>query len=243
MQVLDDEFSYSQLSILVATRIHEVVRKVTDNPDPYRTMKEREIALARDLYPQLMSRCKADLTGYLRLAAAANAIDFFRAPASIRKDMSEPVSFVVDDSERFEAKLRGATKVLYLADNAGELYFDVPLAKWMTRFAEVVYVVKPSPVQNDLTVDDVRRSGLEGEFGQIVSTGIASPGIVFSLASAQFKREFESADLVLAKGMGHYEALSELPAEGKVFFCLKAKCQPVADSLGVPLHSYLAALH
>jgi uncharacterized protein with ATP-grasp and redox domains len=75
-----------------------------------------------------------------------------------------------------------------------------------------------------------------------MSTGVASPGIVFSLASAQFKREFESADFVFAKGMGHYEALSELSPEGRFFYCLKAKCRPVADSLEVPIDSYVAML-
>jgi uncharacterized protein with ATP-grasp and redox domains len=93
-----------------------------------------------------------------------------------------------------------------------------------------------------LTLEDVSRSGLEAEFGRVTSTGVASPGIVLSLASAQFKREFESADLVFAKGMGNYEGLSELPPEGKFFYCLKAKCQPVADSLGVPINSYVAKL-
>ena len=137
---------------------------------------------------------------------------------------------------------RNASTILYLADNAGEPYFDLPLVKWMKRFAQVTYVVKPSPVQNDLTLDDVRRSGLEADLGRVTSTGVASPGVVFSLASAQFKREFESADLVFAKGMGHYEALSELSPEGRIFHCLKAKCQPVADSLGVPLNSYVAIL-
>jgi hypothetical protein len=131
---------------------------------------------------------------------------------------------------------------LYLADNAGELFFDMPLVQWMKQSAQVIYVVKPSPVQNDLTLEDVKRSGLEAEFGRVMSTGVASPGIVFSLASAQFKREFESADLIFAKGMGHYEALSELSPEGRFFYCLKAKCQPVADSLGVPINSYVAML-
>jgi len=242
MKILDDEFSYSQLSIVIATKINKVVREVTHNPDPYRAMKEREMTLARELYPELRSRYNDDLRGCLKLAAAANVIDFFREPGSIREDIRKPVSFVVDDSEQLEAKLKDAGKVLYLADNAGELYFDLPLAKWMKQFAQVIYVVKPSPVQDDLTMDDVRRSGLEGEFGKVISTGIASPGIVFSLASAQFKREFESADLIFAKGMGHYEALSELPPEGKFFYCLMAKCMPVADSLGVPINSYVAML-
>jgi uncharacterized protein with ATP-grasp and redox domains len=248
MKILDNEFSSSRLSLGIAAKIHKIVREVTHNPDPYRTMKEREMTLARELYPELSLRAmqsnlhEDELRGHLQLAAAANALDFFKDPNSIKDDVREPVSFVIDDSGHLEAKLRDASKVLYLADNAGELCFDLPLVKWMEQFAQVIYVVKPSPVQNDLTLEDVKRSGLEAEFGRVMSTGVASPGIVFPLASAEFKREFESADLVLAKGMGHYEALSEFPPEGRVFYCLKAKCQPVADSLGVPLDSYVAML-
>jgi len=241
-KILDNKFSYSQLSIVIATKIHKIVREVTNNPDPYRAMKEREMTLARELYPELSSRYKDDLRGCLKLAAAANAIDFFREPGSIKDNIREPVRFVIDDSEQFGAKLKDVRKVLYLADNAGELYFDLPLVKWMKQFAQVIYVVKPSPVQDDLTREDVRKSGLEGEFGKVISTGIASPGVFFSSASAQFKQEFESADLIFAKGMGHYEALSELTTEGKFFYCLMAKCKPVADSLGVPVNSYVAML-
>jgi uncharacterized protein with ATP-grasp and redox domains len=257
IKVLDDEFSYDQLSIVIVTKIHKIVREVTNNPDPYRAMKEREMALARELYPELSLQTEApsprlgkkgdsfgsdELQSYLKLAAVANAIDFFREPDSIKEDISRSVSFSINNSGQFEAKLKDAGKVLYLADNVGELYFDLPLVKRMKQFAQVIYVVKPSPVQDDLTMEDVRDSGLEVDFGNVISTGIASPGIVFSLASAQFKREFESADLIFAKGMGHYEALSELPPQGKFFYCLMAKCQPVADSLGVPINSYVAML-
>jgi len=241
-KILDDEFSYSQVSIVIATKINKVVREMTHNPDPYRAIKEREMTIARELYPELRSRYKKDLRGCLKLAAAANVIDFFREPDSIKEDIRKPVNFALDDSEQLEARLKEGGKVLYLADNAGELYFDLPLVKCMRRFVNAVYVVKPSPVQDDLTLEDVRRSGLEGEFEKVISTGIASPGIVFSSASARFKREFESADLIFAKGMGHYEALSELPPEGRFFYCLKAKCKPVADSLGVPINSYVAML-
>jgi uncharacterized protein with ATP-grasp and redox domains len=248
MQTLDDEFSYGQVSLGIAAKIHKIVRDVTHNPDPYRGMKEREMTLARELYPEVSLRAKGsnlykdELRGCLRLAAAANALDFFKELGPIRDDIRKPVSFVIDDSEQLEAKLKDASRVLYLADNAGELYFDLPLVKMMKRFAQVTYVVKPSPVQNDLTMGDIRRSGLEAEFGRIMSTGVASPGIVSSLTSTQFKREFESADLVFAKGMGHYEALSELSPEGRFFYCLKAKCQPVAASLMVPINSYVAML-
>jgi uncharacterized protein with ATP-grasp and redox domains len=248
MKILDDEFSYSQLSLVIVAKMHKVIREVTHNPDPYRIMKDREMALASELYTELSLPVKPSnlyedgFRGCLQLAAAANALDFFKDLGSVRDDIRKPVSFVIDNSDQFEAKLKTASKVLYLADNAGELYFDLPLVKWMKQFVEVIYTVKPSPVQNDLTLEDVKRSGLEAEFGRVMSSGIASPGIVFSLASAQFKREFESADLILAKGMGHYEALSELPSDGRFFYCLKAKCQPVADSLGVCMNSYVAMI-
>ncbi len=250
IKVLNNDFSPGRLSIEIATTIHQVVRKITHNPDPYLAMKEKEMLLARQLYPDLSSRIgpasqeqrNNEFQYYLKLAATANAIDFFRDPDAVREEVKRPVNFVVDDSEQFQAKLRNCRKLMYLADNAGEVYFDLPLVKWLRQFARVVYAVKPSPVQNDLTLEDVKRAGLDVELGNVITTGVASPGIVFSLASEHFKQEFESADLIFAKGMGHYEALSELPQEGRFFYCLKAKCEPVAESLRVPLNSYVALL-
>jgi uncharacterized protein with ATP-grasp and redox domains len=248
VKVLDGEFSYEQISLVVATKIHKVIKEIALNPDPYRTMKEKEMAIARELYAEMSLRAKRsnlhknDFSNYLRLAAAANTIDFFREPNLIKGEVKKPVIFVMDDSQRFGARLREASKILYLADNAGEIYFDLPLVKYMRRFADVIYVVKPSPVQDDVTLEDIREAGLESEFGRIMTTGIASPGVIFALASEEFKQQFESADLIFAKGMGHYEALSELPRQGNFFYCLMAKCEPVARSLGVPLNSYVAML-
>ena len=242
LRIRDDEFSYDQISIVIATKIHRVIKEVTHNPDPYRAMKEKEMAIARELYPEIRLQYKDDFEGCLKLATAANVIDFFKEPSIIKEDMRKSISFTINDSQRFETKLRKASKVLYLADNAGEIYFDLPLVKKMRQFADVIYVVKPLPVQNDATLEDISHAGLESDFGRVITTGVASPGIVFTLASTQFKQEFESADLIFAKGMGHYEALSELPSEGKFFYCLMAKCKPVAASLGVPMNSYVAML-
>ena len=247
-KILDSEFSCNQISIVIATSIHRVIKEITGNPDPYRAIKEKEMAIARELYLALSLRAKRsnldkdDLQGCLKLAARANTIDFFKNPGVIRDALRKPLSFVIDDSSRLETKLKDVSKVLYLADNAGEIYFDLPLIKKMQQFADVTYVVKSLPVQNDAAMEDIRRAGLASQFGRIITTGTASPGIVFSLASAQFKQEFASADLIFAKGMGYYESLSELPSEGKFFYCLMAKCKPVAASIGVPLNSYVAML-
>ena len=240
--VLNQEFSGEQISIAIATKLHKVIREITGNPDPYRTVKEDELRVAGELFSNVKVQYKNTINDYIKLAAVANAIDFFRSLDAVAEDMQRPVKFTIDDSQQFEAKLKKASKVLYLADNVGEIYFDLPLVKRMRQLVDVKYVVKPLPVQNDATVEDVKEAGLEGEFGVVITTGVASPGVILDWASEQFREEFEAADLVFAKGMGHYESLSELPGQGKVFYCLMAKCKPVARSLGVPLNSYVAML-
>lgn len=240
--VLNQEFSGEQISIAIATKLHKVIREITGNPDPYRTVKEDELRVAGELFSRVKVQYKNTINDCIKLATVANAIDFFRSLDAVAEDMQRPVKFTIDDSQQFEAKLKKASKVLYLADNVGEIYFDLPLVKRMRQLVDVKYVVKPLPVQNDATVEDVKEAGLEGEFGVVITTGVASPGVILDWASEQFREEFEAADLVFAKGMGHYESLSELPGQGKVFYCLMAKCRPVANSLGVPLNSYVAML-
>ena len=240
--IINDRFSPEVVTIAIATEIHDVIKKITGNPDPYRVMKEKEIAVAREIAGKLAQINVDNLEGLLKMAALGNAIDFFRPLEAVKIDLKQQVEFVIDDIDKFEAKLRYANKILYLADNAGEVFFDLPLLDYLRRFACVIYVVKEEPVQNDITPGDLRRAGVENEVGDILTTGTATPGIDFTLASEEFKHEFATANLIFAKGMGYYEALSELPAEGRVFYCLKAKCQPVAASLNVALYSYVAML-
>ncbi|GAI34396.1 unnamed protein product, partial [marine sediment metagenome] len=140
-KILNNEFFYDQISIVIATGIHRVIKEITGNPDPYRAIKEKEMAIARELYRELSLRAEAvsrrrgrkrsnldsdDLQGCLKLAAKANTIDFFRNPGVIRDALRKPLSFAIDDSSHFETKLKDVSKVLYLADNAGEIYFDLP---------------------------------------------------------------------------------------------------------------------
>ncbi len=242
LRVVDENFSPDALTIAIATKIHRVVKEITKNPDPYRGMKDEEIRISRELSREVSLAYSQDFKGYLALSALGNAIDFFRDFDAIKRDMRSRVEFFLDDSDKFEKKLEKATNVLFLADNAGEVFFDLPIVRWLARFARVTYVVKESPVQDDTTLDDLRIAGLEGELGRMITTGTATPGVLLHSASAEFKREFAAADLILAKGMGYYEGLSELPPNGRVLYCLMAKCRPVADSIGVPVNSYVAML-
>ena len=70
MKILDDEFSCSQLSIVIATKIHKVVKEVTHNPDPYRGMKEKEMDVVAEFYKRIIidgdpvEKVKADIIMY-----------------------------------------------------------------------------------------------------------------------------------------------------------------------------------
>ncbi|MBL7124471.1 MAG: DUF89 family protein [Dehalococcoidales bacterium] len=242
LRILEKNFSCHQVSIIIATELHRAIREITGNDDPYRAMKESEIAVAQELYGEISAENFGDFRDCLEMAARANAIDFFRPLDTVKEDIKKPLRFAIDHSGQFEARLRAANRVLYLADNAGEALLDIPLITLMEQWTQVTYVVKASPVQNDITLEDLRRAGIEDKLGEVITTGTATPGIDFSQASHEFKQEFQSADLVFAKGMGYWESLSELPARGKVFYCLMAKCKPVADSLKVSLNSYVALL-
>ena len=241
-KLLDREFSIAKTSITVATLLHRLVRVMTGNVDPYRRIKQAEVAIANDLLRRWKAKHERDLRSCLVFAVRGNAIDFFKDLRMIKEDLARPVEFAIDNTVDLERRLEVAESIIYLADNAGEVFFDLPLVWRLRDFTSVTYVVKESPIQDDVTLADLERFGLAKELPRVITTGTDTPGVDMTVASDEFKAEFEAADLVLAKGMGYWETLSELPAQGKVSYLLKAKCQPVANSLRVAVDSYVALL-
>jgi len=243
VKVLEEKLKPGIVSIEIATPMHHVIKHVSGNHDPYRKFKDIEIKEARKLFALVRDSYRESFVDYLRLAALGNAIDFFRPIDELRNEVQENrLEFTIDDSGLLEGKVKQSGLVLYLADNSGEVYFDMPLLNLMRRYARTIYVIKEQPVQNDITIDDIRKAGVQKEAGEVMTTGTATPGVLFALASDEFKKAFDQADFIFAKGMGYYETLEELAPQGRIFFCLKAKCGPVARSLGVPLNSYVAKL-
>jgi len=242
MRFLHEAFSKEKTSIEVATPLHRIVRSITRNEDPYFIMKEREVAMARQLLNDQVRQVSPGFRQSVILAVLGNCIDFFRTVEEVRADISAPVEFAFDDVSILEEKLLRSGHILYLADNTGEVLFDLPLVRYMSGYGRITYVVKETPVQNDVSLADLDFFRLGEGLPRVISTGTDTPGVDMNIASELFKSEFSNADLVLAKGMGYWETLSELQPEGKVFHLLKAKCTPVADSIGVPLNSYVALL-
>ncbi len=241
-EILDRNFSSDRIATQIAGEIHRAVRKLTGNPDPYRERKDQEIGIARLLFPQVRPQYGEDFRSCIQLSLLGNAMDFFKDLRELGEDLKKPVELTIDDVDEVEEKLKSARRILFLADNAGECFFDLPLIRKMREGAQVIYVVKGSPVQNDVTLEDLKRAGLLNRMGEVMTIGTDSVGIELDSASAQFKEQFDLADLIFGKGMGYYETLSELPLSGKIVYCLRAKCPPTANSLQVPLNSYVLKL-
>jgi hypothetical protein len=222
----------------LSNEFHRIIKEISGNPDPYREWKRREVKTARRVFSKLAPR--HDLRTCVEIAAQGNAIDYFLDEQTTAKTLAESPSFAIDDIEALGRKLKKVKEVLYLADNAGEVYFDLPFLKFLSESARVGYAVKTEPIQNDVTAEDLAMLGLE--LPAEIIAGPGTVGVYLEVAPLEFRERFWRAGLVVAKGMGNYETLSELPQTGRFFYIFKAKCQPVARSLGVELDEYVAML-
>lgn len=218
----------------IGREVYRIISEKTGIPDPYAGIKKTCTRQALALYPLLKKRIASagdPLTIALRMAIAGNVIDFgVNADFDIQEDLTNLLSreLAIDHTEMFRQSLKRARSILYLADNAGETVFDRLLIEEMGK--PVVYVVRENPVINDATHQDALDAGVDAVAG-IVSSGTDAPGTILSLCSDDFRKSFRSADLIISKGQGNYEGLSD--TDRPVFFLLKAKCPVVAENLGV----------
>jgi len=222
----------------IGDRVHRIVRQVAGNGDPYREAKAASTRQALALYPRLreLVREADDPLGVaVRLSIAGNIMDAARSQecdlwGTVERVLAQP--FAVDDGTAFREALARADKVLYLADNAGETVFDRVLIEAFD--VPVVYAVKGGPTLNDATREDALAAGVD-RVAEIVSTGSDAPGTLLDRCSREFRRLYEEAGLIIAKGQANYETLSE---EGpRVFFLLQTKCPVIARDVGVPVGS------
>ena len=98
--------------------------------------------------------------------------------------------------------------VLYLTDNAGEIYFDMPLYEYLKKHCGRIYlVVKGGPSLNDLTRVELQSQKLIGRFDIVADTGTDGAGIDWDNVSREFIDLVASADLIVSKGMANFETL------------------------------------
>ena len=214
---------------LLCLKVHEEVKRITGNADPYREVKRAFNRLAKEMYPELRRKVESSpdpLLTAVKLAIAGNVID---VGPGMDFDLKKTVSEVLDRDlslnhlEHLRRELERSSTVVYLADNAGEVVFDRILIETLRK--KVIYVVKKDPLLNDASREDAEFAGME-EVAEVVEVEL-NPETIYTPAQASLLRE---AELVISKGQGNYETLEGMGAN--LFYLLMIKCPVVARRLG-----------
>ncbi|PKO15345.1 hypothetical protein CVU37_13015 [candidate division BRC1 bacterium HGW-BRC1-1] len=238
-----DEIDMNRPPPAMGQRFHRRLREITGVRDPYHRAKEEQNRMALALLPELrreLASAHDPLLLAIHLAIAGNVIDMgvngsvdeSDMMRAVRQALDEPI---VGDFERFRRAIAAAKTILYLADNAGEIAFDRLLIEQLPQ-GRVTVAVRGAPILNDATEIDARAVGIH-EIAELINNGSDAPGTIFNDCSEEFNRRFSEADLIIAKGQGNFETLSEEP--GNIFFLFKAKCSVIADHAGVPLGAHV----
>lgn len=234
---LATETDVNQPPPFIGQRVHRLIREITGHADPYCEQKRRSNALALRLYPELREEVRKapnPVEAAVRLAIAGNILDFGVYSELDHSHAEKMIVAALEDEfdgtelALFVDSVKKAESILYLGDNAGEIVFDRLLIELLPR-TKVTFVVKGSPVINDATMEDAETAGLT-DVVEVIDNGSDGPGTILESCSPEFRRRFNQADMIVAKGQGNYESLSDV--DKNIFFILKAKCPVIARDLG-----------
>jgi len=230
----------------MAHGVHRIVLEGCNYDDPYKNVKKRDNDIVLKWYSDLkamVQESEEPVQTAALLSIAGNVIDYgvgvdIKLEETISRAMEKGLT--VDDNEAFHKSLKKAKKLALLADNAGEIVFDKLMLETILEYYKIdniIIAIKGAPIINDATREDAVHAGLDKIPGvEFFRVGTGIPGSGAERNSKEFRDMLDGVDMVISKGQGNYEALSE---EGGIFFLLMAKCPVVADDLGVPVGSFI----
>ena len=240
MQYLETiDFSLSPPEI--SRGVHAIVKQQTNKNDPYKKVKQQANREAQKQLPklkQLIDEAEDSLLMAVKLSIIGNVVDF---GTMNRYNVMEMINDIADkpfddtDFALFKKKLDDSSSILYLADNTGEIVFDKLLLEQLHQMnKDITYVVKSNPIINDATIEDAYFVGID-RFARVVNgddgSDYSAPGLVSAFTSSDFKQMLTDADMVISKGQGNYESLSD--SDREIFFLLMVKCPLVARNIQI----------
>ncbi|OPZ71148.1 MAG: hypothetical protein BWY83_01293 [bacterium ADurb.Bin478] len=226
---------------VIGRLVHRRLRELTGEADPYRAAKERFNRLTLQLLPELTAFVENAADPFetaVRFAIAGNVIDLGvhgdLDEKQVRRFITKAQSVALaGDVGTFKAFVQQAEKILYLTDNAGEIVLDRLLIERLP-LSRVTVAVRGGAILNDATREDAQTAGLD-RLVRVMDNGSDALGTLLKECSESFQRCFRESDLIISKGQGNFETLSQTP--GNIFFLFKAKCPVIAAHAGVPLNA------
>ena len=236
-------FDEDVCSASVATKVHSRIYRLLKNDDPYEDLKKKSNEIALELYP-LAERFVASSRNRLKAAflcsVVGNVLDFgigtgFDHPIMLKKEfrslLDEGLGY--DDTPKIRRLLGRGKNVAYLTDNCGEVVFDRLVLKELQRLGvETTLIVKEKPILTDATLKDIDGLGMESLVADVKEAPGFAVGIDIRALNGSFGKMLREHDLVIAKGMANYEAISETDIR-PIAYLLRTKCRPVAESMGL----------
>jgi damage-control phosphatase, subfamily I len=229
---------WSESPPAIARHLHRIIRRESGVKDPYRGIKARMNEAALQAVPSIIEGiANADHPeeAAIRVALAGNLLDSgakMQIPAESLMHVLGTLSErpMAGDPQALFLAARRARKILYIADNAGEIIFDRILLNFFP-IEKVTLAVRGHPILNDALREDAEIAGFTG-LVPVIDNGSDAPGTVLEDCSQEFLDHFHASDLIISKGQGNYETLSSVRAP--VFFLFVVKCPLVATQIGEP---------
>jgi uncharacterized protein with ATP-grasp and redox domains len=220
--------------------IRDVWLKIIDvcgRPDPLRGMKVKQNRKILHRYAsckELVYASHQPLVEATKLAVAGNSMDSMGYAEELAVDrITEWLAGVAVQGEAVDAlrsRLGKARKLAYLGDNCGEIVFDKLLIEVIkeTYDPEVIFVARSVPILNDATRREALEVGLD-RVAHVMENGIREPlpGTMLEKVSSEVRGVLQEADLIIAKGGGNHDTLTEEDQlRGKITYLVQAKCHP-----------------
>jgi len=230
----------------IASALHRQAYAMLKNDDPFMDLKRRGNSEAF----QVCREVSPGLSGFRDFVVASvigNTFDYGVKGHIVTHNFS---SFFRDEFEKglvidhTKAIFPLISRVVYLADNCGEIVFDRKLIQYLKlQGSHVTLAVKSRPVLNDATLEDARMLGLDRIADCLtVNSRKAEIGLCPEEAPPALKDAISRCTIIIAKGMANFESLFEREDLPPVAYLMAAKCQPVASAAEVPLGSKIAFL-
>ena len=161
----------------------------------------------------------------------------------IENTITDKLDFPLDqrEYEGFEVNLRRGRRIVYFADNCGEIVFDRLFIETVKGLfdKEFIFVVRSVPAMNDATLKEAYAVGID-KLATVVENGIQAPlpGTILRRCSGAVREWVRKADFFISKGGGNFDTLDEekdhLP--NPIAFMLLSKCLPYFKTFGVEVN-------
>ena len=176
-----------------------VIHELGESPDfdIYAEVKQKSNTLSLAYAEKFQKKIDASDSPFetaLQIAAAGNIIDFGaknHASINLNKELQslDKTPFARYDIEAFKKALNGASTLLYICDNSGEIVFDMLFIKELQQEypdLKIVAALRDKPIINDATLKDAATVGLD-HLVTAISSGSVYPGTILSETTKEFQ--------------------------------------------------------